>query len=213
MASVLEIVRGISQAAANAYDGALDENGDLLEVGLKREEDVSITDRRVMDGFKIGFHGPRLCVKYHSEVSLKEVHEKNKFETDIESMLSEIVKFLKKEYRKVTGESISLTADGDANILVQNISNLRTWVQADQFYKVGGLGEAVDDLKQESDPDRLDTSIKSWLGSNGNLERAPGSGLKGKEKHPRTKKAKNVSGTRDLEPKTLWKQRSHGKGD
>ena len=51
MATVLEIVRGLSQAAANAYDGALDENGELLQVGLNREEGNPILDKRVMDGF------------------------------------------------------------------------------------------------------------------------------------------------------------------
>ena len=44
MATVLEIVRGLSQAAANAYDGALDENGDVLQVGLNREEGHPILD-------------------------------------------------------------------------------------------------------------------------------------------------------------------------
>ncbi len=52
MADVLEIVRGISQVMANAYDGAMDENGEPIKIGLKREEEVAITDKRVMDGFK-----------------------------------------------------------------------------------------------------------------------------------------------------------------
>ena len=201
MASVLEIVRGISQAAANAYDGALDEDGEPLKVGLKREEDVAITDKRVVDGFKIGFHGPRLCIKYQSEIPLKEVHDKNAFGADIESKLSEIASFLRKEYRKVTGESLSLSADGEPNILVQSMSNVRSWVQADQFFKIGGLGESVDELKQESDDDRLDASIKSWLGLNGNRQRAAGSAMYGRDNFPRVKKAKNVSGKRDLEPR------------
>ena len=40
MATVLEIVRGLSQAAANAYDGALDENGDVLQIGLKEKKGI-----------------------------------------------------------------------------------------------------------------------------------------------------------------------------
>ena len=31
MATVLDVIKGLNQAAANAYDGALDENGDTLE--------------------------------------------------------------------------------------------------------------------------------------------------------------------------------------
>jgi len=34
MATVLDVIRGLNQAAANAYDGALDENGEALRSGL-----------------------------------------------------------------------------------------------------------------------------------------------------------------------------------
>ncbi len=37
MATIYEIVQGLSQAAANGYDGALDENGEPVKIGLKRE--------------------------------------------------------------------------------------------------------------------------------------------------------------------------------
>lgn len=208
MASVTEIVRGISQAAANAYDGALDEKGDPIKIGLRREEDVSITDRRVMDGFKVAFHGPILCIKYHSEISLKEVHDKNRFETDIESKLGDIAKFLRKEYKTVTGNSLTLTADGEPQILVQSISNKRSWVQAYRYYNIGGLKE-VEETRQESE-DKLDDSVRKWLGSNGNRKRAAGSAMFGKDTHSGAKKPKNVTGKRDEEPKTLWTQRSQG---
>ncbi|MBO66896.1 MAG: hypothetical protein CL398_01170 [Acidiferrobacteraceae bacterium] len=198
MASVTEIVRGISQAAANAYDGALDENGDPVKIGLRREEDVAITDRRVIDGFKVAFHGPTLCVKYHSEISLKEVHDKNNFETDIESRFGDIAKFLRKEYKSVTGNSLSLTAEGDSDILVQTISNTRSWVQAQKYYKIGGLNE-VEDAKQESEED-LDSSVKKWLGLNGNKSR--NQGFIGRDSYSGAKKPSNVKGKRDEEPRT-----------
>ena len=50
MANILDIVRGLSQAAANAYDGY--ENVDE-KIGLKREEGHPITDSRVVDGFRV----------------------------------------------------------------------------------------------------------------------------------------------------------------
>ena len=57
MASVLDIVRGISQAAANAYDGSQDEkyslDGEARKIGLKREEGDPIIDSRVVDGFNV----------------------------------------------------------------------------------------------------------------------------------------------------------------
>ena len=61
MATVYEIVQGLSQAAANAYDGALDENGEPLKAGLKREEGDPILDKRINDGFNIKFYGNMMC--------------------------------------------------------------------------------------------------------------------------------------------------------
>ena len=38
MATTLEIIDGISQVLANTYDGALDESGEPVKIGLRREE-------------------------------------------------------------------------------------------------------------------------------------------------------------------------------
>ena len=40
MSNIADIVKGISQAAANAYEGALDEEGNKLQVGLKRDKSI-----------------------------------------------------------------------------------------------------------------------------------------------------------------------------
>jgi len=167
MATALEIVRGISQVLANSYDGALDENGDPIKIGLRREEEVKITDRRVMDGFGFTIAGNRLRISYQSECSLKEVHQSNKFESDIGSMIENIKKFLTKEYKKVTGETLSLTKDGEIDILVQSISRQRTDVCANQHYKIGGLGDVVgvEETDRNKDPQikDLDSAIKNFM--------------------------------------------------
>ena len=95
MATVYEIIQGLSQAAANAYDGALDENGDALNPGLPRDEGRQLIDKRVMDGFNVSFYGNMLCLGYHSEIQLREVHA-NGFEQEIEQRLADVAKFLKK---------------------------------------------------------------------------------------------------------------------
>ena len=99
--STLDIIRGIAQAAANAYDGALDDKGEKLEIGLKRDEGNPILDSRDIDGFKVSFHGDKLCLKYQAECKLSEVH-KGDFEGEVIQRLADIVKFLKKEYKKIT---------------------------------------------------------------------------------------------------------------
>jgi len=168
MATTLEIIRGISQAAANAYDGAHVENyssdGKARTVGLKREEGDPITDKRVMDGFGVRFHGNQLCINYQSELQLKEVYG-GSLESDIESMLSNIAKFLKKEYKVITGDSLTLTPSGEVEIIVQNTSRIRAWCQAHQYYDIGSLKE-VEGTTSPSE-DRLDSSFKKFLDQGG----------------------------------------------
>ena len=169
MATTLEIIRGISQAAANAYDGAHIEgyssDGKARTVGLKREEGDPITDKRVMDGFKVKFYGNKLCIKYHSEVQLKEVYG-GSFESDTESMINDIAKFLKKEYKIITGDSLSLTPDGEVDIIVQNTSRVRTWCQAHRFYNIGSISDA-EEVRGESDKKRMDKDFKKFLDAGG----------------------------------------------
>tara|TARA_Y100000592_G_scaffold90183_1_gene148464 strand:- start:6595 stop:7158 length:564 start_codon:yes stop_codon:yes gene_type:complete len=161
MATVLEIIRGLSQAASNAYDGALDENGDSLQVGLRREEGHPIIDKRVIDGFGVKFAADKLVVTYHSEVNLKEVHPRNQFENEIEKKFGDIIKFLKKEYKKVTKGSVTLTEVSDADVIVQSTSRVKSFVQAVKQYKIGGLNE-VEPVRRSSDRDKDKTFEKRF---------------------------------------------------
>ena len=150
MATVYEIVQALSQAAANAYDGAHDADGEAIKAGLQREEGRPLIDKRVMDGFNVRFHGNIMRLSYMSEVHLKEVYA-NGFESDMEQRMADIVKFLKKEARKAGGGSISLSPEGEIDIRVENSSRVRSWVTACMDYKIGGMeevsvvGEAVED--------------------------------------------------------------------
>jgi len=170
MATVYEIVQGLSQAAANAYDGALDENGEPLLAGLRREDGDPILDKRVMDGFGVKFYGNIMCLSYQSEVQLKEVYASG-FEADIERQLAEIVTFLRKEYKKITGSAVSLTTEGEVDVRVENSSRVRSWVTAKMHYKVGGLNEdmavAADiDTKPEAKWETF-VSQGGWNGTGG----------------------------------------------
>ena len=164
MASVLDIVRGISQAAANAYDGSQYDNysfdGEARKIGLKREEGDPITDSRVVDGFGVKFHGNVLCISYQSDIKLKDVYAGD-IEAEVEEMIQNVANFLKKEYKKITGDSLTLTADGEVDVLVQNTSKVRVFVTGKRHYKVGNL----DGVLPESIPseDRLDKSIRDFL--------------------------------------------------
>jgi hypothetical protein len=161
MATTMEIVRGISQVMANTHDGALDDKGEPIKVGLKREEGHPIHDSRVMDGFKVSFHGNQLCIHYHSELKLKDVYA-NGFESDLEQMIADIASFIKKEYKKVTGDALTLKATGDVDAIVQNTSRVRTWVQAKQYFDIGGTDDSTEGINAESE-DRLEDSFRKFL--------------------------------------------------
>ena len=95
-------------------------------------------DSRVVDGFSVKFYADSICINYQSDIRLKEVHGGN-FENDINSMLNEIKKFLQKEYKVITGNSVTLTKDGDIKILASSVSRVRSFVQAYQYYNVSGI--------------------------------------------------------------------------
>jgi len=163
MATTMEIVRGISQVMANTHDGALDDKGEPIKVGLKREEGHPINDSRVMDGFKVSFYGPQLCIHYHSELKLKDVYAKG-FEDDLAQMIADIAKFIKKEYKKITGSALSLKKAGEVDAIVQNTSRVRTWVQAKQYFDIGGID--AEGVKSPSE-DNMEADFKSFLDQGG----------------------------------------------
>jgi len=166
MATVYEIIQGLSQAAANAYDGALGEDESTTKTGvLRREEGDALIDQRVIDGFNVKFYGNMMCLTYQSDVQLKEVYAGG-FEEEIDQRITDIAGFLKKEYKKITGNSVSLTEEGEVEVFVQNSSRVRTWVQAKKHFKVGGLSEDMsDDNSGSTNP--VEANWKSFLDQGG----------------------------------------------
>lgn len=162
MATTMEIVNGISQVMANSYDGALDEKGEPIKVGLKREEGHPINDSRVMDGFKVQFAGNQICIHYHSEIKIKDVHDKN-FNNDLEDMIGNIASFIKKEYKKITGNALSLKSSGDCDAVVETTSRHRCWVEAYQYFDISGEAEAVTGDTKDS----VDAKFKDFLEQGG----------------------------------------------
>ena len=158
MASVLEVIKGLNQAASNAYDGYknMDET-----IGLTREEGHPIVDSRLIDGFRVRFAAQSMIITYQGDIMMKEIHPRGQFENDIERKFGDIVKFLKKEYKKITKESVTLSETAPADILVQSTSRIRNWVQATKQYTIGGLKE-VESLGKTSD-EKLSDNIKKFM--------------------------------------------------
>ena len=164
MATVYDIIKGINQAAANAYDGSHDKrfvkDDEDKSVGLKREEGCPIVDSRVLDGFKVRMSGPKLIVTYQSEVPLAAFHNA-KLDEEMEAIFADIIKFLKKEYKSITKDSLSLSPDGPVDMLLQNMSRLRTWVQCVKVYTVGNMKDVIP--VGEPSKDRLEANFRKFL--------------------------------------------------
>ena len=162
MASVLDVVQTIQNiVSTKGYDGALDEEGNPVKIGLRREVDNIVTYSRLVDGFKVRFQGNKMVLSYSSECNIKSVADP-KFESKVEQKIADIVSFLKKEYKTSAGKNLSLVQEGETDILVQKMSNIRTWYQTSSIYRLGGVpglgGEETLPPQQ-----RLEESIKNWI--------------------------------------------------
>jgi hypothetical protein len=164
MATVMEIIQGLSQVAANTYDGASDEDGERKQTGLKRDEEIPIGDKRVLDGFTMKLHGGnKLCISYTTEVLLSDIVQKGKYEDSLLQNVADIVSYIKKEFRKVTGSSLSLKElkDKEPEFDFMQTSRVRTEVKVTCHYEVGGLEDPSEE--KDSFREKALKGMEKWL--------------------------------------------------
>tara|TARA_R110000824_G_scaffold14605_5_gene62117 strand:+ start:5103 stop:5615 length:513 start_codon:yes stop_codon:yes gene_type:complete len=157
----LEVIRAIGQAAANAYDGALDDKGEPIVVGLSRDIGNPTLDSRIVDGFKVKMVGEKLMISYQSDVFLKDVHDNN-FENDLERKMGDIASYLKKEFKKITKKALNLKSLGDVDALVQQTSRVRVFVVATKTYEVGNLS-SVDAVEGDTTVKNINRNFQDFL--------------------------------------------------
>jgi len=178
-ASVLDVLNMLSVAAYNAHDGRVDsKTGEPENVGglTREDEEVTIYDKRLMDGFGVKFLGDKAIIKYHAEFLLKDVNDRD-FAKECMAKINDVAKYLRKEYQKLTGKSLTLTkVDDDPTVDVSPMSKVRAWVQAKCMFKIGGLGETIPYDEQE---DAIRPEIEKFLAI-------------GKDQYPGVKKPENV---------------------
>jgi BMFP domain-containing protein YqiC len=177
--SVEELVKGIKQAAANAYDGAKDKDGKPVKTGLERE--MEITDPRTMraiDGFTVKVCSPKqICVTYHLQMMAR--HKlaalENKLEEEIEDRIKEIVAYIKKEFKNITGSTLNLKMVGKPQFEVEAVSMVRTNLK----------GMCTYDISSSEEPKNEDPLVKD------NEKEAEKMLAVGKDKFPGAKKPEN----------------------
>jgi hypothetical protein len=169
MADLMEVITGISQVMANTYDGARDDKGEPIKAGLRRENVPAFTscECRLLDGFRARVTHysdkkdsfPCLIVSYQSEIKLEEAHKPG-LADDVEEHIAEALKYLKKEFKKVTGKELSVQKHGDMKMLVEELSKIRTQVTAQCHYKIGGVD--MPKLENKKDVERAE-HLQKWL--------------------------------------------------
>jgi hypothetical protein len=159
MANILDVVQTIQNiVSTKGYDGALDEEGNPIKIGLSREVPNIVIDSRLVDGFAVRFQGDKMILNYSSECNIKQVQKTN-FEDMVEQKIADIISFLQKEYRAAAGSNLRLTKEGETDILVQKMSNVRTWYQSSCIYKIGGAQGVL----EADEPGDINENIKNWL--------------------------------------------------
>jgi hypothetical protein len=169
MADLMEVIKGISQVMAQTYDGARDEKGEPIKTGLRREDVPPLTscECRLLDGFRARVTHysdknnsfPCLVMSYQSELKLEEAHNP-KLGENVEDHISEALKYLKKEFKKVTGKELSVEKHGDVKMLVEELSKIRVFVTAQCHYKISGVD--MPKLEDKKDVERSE-QLQKWL--------------------------------------------------
>lgn len=160
---VYDILKNINQAAANAWDGSHDErflpDGEKpKKVGLGREEGDLMFQSRLVDGFRVKVRDNVLTISYQTEISTKEFHKKD-IKKDAEDKMSEILKYLKKEYKSLSGKALSVKEVGEINILMQSMSSIRHTMNVVQNYEIKGI-DAAEDKEVEDQHSRFAKFVK-----------------------------------------------------
>ena len=68
---------------------------------------------------------------------------------------------MKKEYKNSTGNTLNVKADGPLDMLLQNMSKVRTWVECKKVYTVSSMKDVV--AVAEPSEDRLEKNFKDFL--------------------------------------------------
>jgi hypothetical protein len=137
------IIRGIQQAFRNSKEVG-------QEIGLRREEYPSSAGpgwTKLFDNFTIKIVGNTLFVTYCTQLTIDQFHEMNLVK-EVEAYADEAVKYLKSEYKDVTGHALKLTdMKEDPVVKTEHISYQRMTLYGTKKFKIG----SIETLKDEDD--------------------------------------------------------------
>ena len=136
MKEILEVIKGLNQAAQNSSFKKTD--------ALESERKIGPRDFKINDAFKLKFSDNKMILEYTLEVK-NALMPNIKYDTNIENKITAILKYLKKEYKEITGKSVSFKAVSKLNTVVTPISYV---TQVNRYTKVFEIGD-TDSIKDD----------------------------------------------------------------
>ena len=117
-----------------------------------------------MDGFGVRVCGDILKVHYHAEMPLKQTHPEDKLQSEMDQIMEDLISFLKKEYRNVTGTSLSLSPhDKESDVRSEYLNRQRVTTKATKQWKINGLSDLTKDREESTEEHTLDDTFKKFL--------------------------------------------------
>lgn len=143
--TLAEVMKVLRQIQAHSYDGALTFDGKPLKIGMMREN-LDEFHRRKIDAFSVSSAMPDVVrIKYTSQCRLEEIKENKNFEDEVFEVVGAIKNHLQKEYKRISGKSVSLSEAKKHPIDVQYMSKVNCFLSTCVEYKVaGGVGKDED---------------------------------------------------------------------
>lgn len=161
---IVEVIKTIQNIVSlKGFDGALDEKGEKVKIGLRRETDKNFWQKnfRLMDGFSVRFEGLNFYIFYEATVLLEELH-KPTFENEILQIIQNIARFIKEEYKKTTSKTLNLKMIDEMKMNINSMSTQRNWIECLCKYQINGIDD-VSEPGQIRDKNRIDENIQNFV--------------------------------------------------
>lgn len=140
MKDILEVVTALKQAAANAQWTKTD--------ALEREKSTGPRKFKINDSFKIQIQDNKMTLNYTIE-NKNALMPNFRFEVNPENKHKEILDFLKKEYKKITGKTVSFGSESNMVCTITPISNVTQINRYSKVYEIKGIESFVDKYSKE----------------------------------------------------------------
>ncbi len=149
MKDLMEVVKGINQAVHNAQ---------FKETGaLEREKAKHIRDIKINDSFTVRFNDDKVIVEY--TINVKNALLPNMtFNLNVEDKFTEIIKYIKKEYKNITGNTVDFKSESKLSSRASPTSFVSQVNTYKKVYSIKGV-ESASKLYQKELKKYYDNSI------------------------------------------------------